>query len=425
MGFTYNKSKRAWYRDDGALVRSGNRVKTSDGTYYQLNSDGSRTKVGTISGGIDPNFAAMAKKRGLNIDLENKAMRAGLIKDKEDNKWRLDSDTSKDNARVTQDGLSYFKGSDGQWYNFNTGLRRDQDVKSAKVKAKKAIDDKMGVKPTDTWGERFKQKGIIGGLVDGLMDGLHVDENSGWRTAADLGSSFIYSVPILGTVLSAADAGIQAANGDWGGAALTFGMGFLPGGKTASKFVKGSRALRMTNKLLPKNRKLLTQAQKARLQEIAPNRKKVLGIFEKDRNAVAQARQTAPKTVEELKAMGSKGEEQLQAWRTAKLGRLKHTYTKPEIWLGSKVAPYAIAGGAYKTFTNAVENEALRNQYQQDYAQQFKEHNLADLGSNSGVGRIGNSGKGQLGIKEIVGQDIDDDSWNAIRRAKAYGYDIE
>lgn len=69
----------------------------------------------------------------------------------------------------------------------------------------------MGIKPTDNWTERFKQKGVVGGLVDGLMDWAKVDENSNWRTAADLGSSFIYSVPILGTALSVADAGIAAA----------------------------------------------------------------------------------------------------------------------------------------------------------------------------------------------------------------------
>lgn len=34
MSFTYNKAKRAWYRDDGTRVSSGNRIKTSDGTYY-------------------------------------------------------------------------------------------------------------------------------------------------------------------------------------------------------------------------------------------------------------------------------------------------------------------------------------------------------------------------------------------------------
>lgn len=40
-------------------------------------------------------------------------MRAGLIKDKIHNKWRLDSTTDSVNARTTSDGRSYFKGADG------------------------------------------------------------------------------------------------------------------------------------------------------------------------------------------------------------------------------------------------------------------------------------------------------------------------
>lgn len=40
-------------------------------------------------------------------------MRAGLVKDKVYNKWRLDSITDSANARTTTDGRSYFKGADG------------------------------------------------------------------------------------------------------------------------------------------------------------------------------------------------------------------------------------------------------------------------------------------------------------------------
>lgn len=86
-------------------------------------------------------------------------------------------------------------------------------------------------------------------------------------------------------------------------------MGLLPGGKTAKKFVQGSKALRATNKLLPKNYKRLTGAQKAYRDEILNLNKKAFTTGNKitKKEATKMARESAPKTVEELKAMGAKG----------------------------------------------------------------------------------------------------------------------
>ena len=428
MSFTYNKSKRAWYRDDGTRVNSGNRVKSSDGTYYQLNSDGTKTKVGTISGGIDKNFAALAKKKGLNIDLENKAMRAGLIKDKIHNKWRLDSTTNSANARTTTDGRSYFKGADGQWYNFDSGLRRDQDIKALQSRAiksaEKATNEKMGIKPTDNWAERFKQKGVVGGIVDGLMDWAKVNENSGWRTAVDLGASAIYSVPVLGTALSVADAGIAASQGNWGDAALTLGLGILPGGKTAKKFVQGSKALRLTNKLLPKNYKRLTEAQKAYKKELL-NLASNNGITKKE--ATKLAREHAPKTVEELEAMGTHGQQWLKNYRTHGIGKLKRTYGDKEAKIRNFASKPLIFGGATSMIGQELYNENVRDQYtdqfMKDYIQKDTENNISSLGTSLSLGRMNRNHQGDdyIGFNSLTGQEMDEDTWNQARNTAAYG----
>lgn len=44
MAFTYNSQEKRWY-NNGQRIRLGNRIKNSDGSYLQLNSDGTSTKL--------------------------------------------------------------------------------------------------------------------------------------------------------------------------------------------------------------------------------------------------------------------------------------------------------------------------------------------------------------------------------------------
>ena len=44
MAFTYNNQEKRWY-NNGQRIRLGNRIKNSDGSYLQLNSDGTSTKL--------------------------------------------------------------------------------------------------------------------------------------------------------------------------------------------------------------------------------------------------------------------------------------------------------------------------------------------------------------------------------------------
>lgn len=52
MSYTYNKQKKRWY-SNGRTIRLGNRILNSNGDYIQLNSDGTVTKVGSVSKGLD------------------------------------------------------------------------------------------------------------------------------------------------------------------------------------------------------------------------------------------------------------------------------------------------------------------------------------------------------------------------------------
>ena len=42
-GKTYGKG--VWRREDGSIIPMGNRIRNSDGSYLQLNSDGTSTKL--------------------------------------------------------------------------------------------------------------------------------------------------------------------------------------------------------------------------------------------------------------------------------------------------------------------------------------------------------------------------------------------
>lgn len=192
-------------------------------------------------------------------------MRTGLIYDKR-GAWRLNSDDKKTKLLHDKEtGRSYYQANDGKgnliWTSFDTGLNRSVD-KDRLLKAREAaIRKKAGLpseedESTDTWEKRFKKKGILGGLVDGLMDGLGVDEDSGWRTAADLASSFVYGIPGVGTAIGLGDAAMAALRGDWAGAGTALAFSAVPGGKvlrSAGKAMKGTLKGRAINAITPKS----------------------------------------------------------------------------------------------------------------------------------------------------------------------------
>lgn len=246
----------------GDIARNGNRV-LSQGKYYQLNSDGTVTNVGSIKDGF--NRAAVGKISDQEFQKQDRAMRTGLIYDKR-GAWRLNSDDKKTKLLHDKEtGRSYYQANDGKgnliWTSFDTGLNRSVD-KDQLLKARDAaIRKKAGLsseedESTDTWGKRFKKKGILGGLVDGLMDGLGVDEDSGWRTTADLASSLVYSIPGIGTAIGLGDAAMAVLRGDLAGAGTALAFSAIPGGKlirSAGKAMKGTLKGRAINAITPKS----------------------------------------------------------------------------------------------------------------------------------------------------------------------------
>lgn len=88
MAFTYNSQEKRWY-NNGQRIRLGNRIKNSDGSYLQLNSDGTSTKL----------YDDKTKKftRGTNNKLLVNRQDMDNIKAQhvfQNNKWRNDSVTS-------------------------------------------------------------------------------------------------------------------------------------------------------------------------------------------------------------------------------------------------------------------------------------------------------------------------------------------
>ena len=242
--FTYDKNKRAWFRSDGSRVLNGNRIY-SNGVYYQLNSDGTRSRIGTKSGGLDQSYIDWKKKHGqkFNIDLENNAMKTGLIKDKI-GKWRLNDEDYSTKTKIVN-GKTYFASKDGVWRNFDNGLKISQQNKLDQSQQNKAVNEKLYDNEDESLGDKIKNHGIVEGLLDTGLDALHVSKDSGWRTAAGLGSMALYTLPFVGTVLGIGDAGLAAARGDWAGAAMNLGMGLIP-------MSRGLKSLRTVNKALGK-----------------------------------------------------------------------------------------------------------------------------------------------------------------------------
>lgn len=242
--FTYDKNKRTWFRSDGSRVLNGNRIY-SNGVYYQLNSDGTRSRVGTKAGGLDQSYIDWKKKHGqkVNTDLENNAMKTGLIKDKI-GKWRLNDEDNSTKTKIVN-GKTYFASKDGVWRNFDNGLKISQQNKLDQAQQDKAVNKRLYGNEDESLGEKIKNHGIIEGLLDKGLDALHVSKDSGWRTAAGLGSMALYTLPFVGTALSIGDAGLAAARGDWAGAAMNLGMGLIP-------MTRGLKSLKTVNKALGK-----------------------------------------------------------------------------------------------------------------------------------------------------------------------------
>lgn len=85
MAFTYNSQEKRWY-NNGQRIRLGNRIKNSDGSYLQLNSDGTSTKL----------YDDKTKRftRGANNKLLVNRQDMDNIKAQhvfQNNKWRKDS----------------------------------------------------------------------------------------------------------------------------------------------------------------------------------------------------------------------------------------------------------------------------------------------------------------------------------------------
>lgn len=247
MAITYNKQKRRWYREDGTEVKYGNRVLGRNGIYYQFNSDGTISRVGSVSEGLDKSYVDWKKKHGqsVNTTLENNAMRSGLIKDKA-GKWRLNS-TDHSTKTKQINGKSYFVSKDGFWRNFDTGLKISEQQKQDLDTKNKAVTKLRYNNSDESWKEKIKNHGIVGGVIDKSLDELGVAKDSNWRTAASLASTGLYFIPIVGTALSLGDAGLAAARGDWADAAMSIGMGLAP-------MTRGLKSLKTINKALGNNK---------------------------------------------------------------------------------------------------------------------------------------------------------------------------
>lgn len=397
--FTYNKQKRRWYRQDGSMVKPGNRVLGQNGNYYQYNTDGSVTKVGSVSGGLDKSYVDWKTKHGqsVNTTLEDNAMRSGLIKDKV-GKWRLNS--TDHNTKVKQvDGKSYFASKDGVWRNFDTGLKVSEQNKYDSINRDKKLSKLRYGNSNESLGDKIKNHGIIQGLLDTGFDAANVSKDSGWRTAASLLSTGLYTIPIGGMLLSLGDAGLAAARGDWTDAALSVGMGLVP-------LTSGLRSLKTLNRALGNNkvglidkvtskvfrRPALTKSQKAinELNRVSPA---VNDVY-----SATQYLKNAKNPLSRLHIIGKHninvGEKTARALELANNG-----------WVNAGLIAGAVGEGLYKDYK--VQNQ-YETQQQNNMLKQFESD------SDSGVlfGRMSNQD-----FNSIAGEEnkIDNNTYNQLR----------
>lgn len=397
--FTYDKNRRVWLRADGSRVLNGNRI-LSNGIYYQLNSDGTRSRVGTKARGLDQSYIDWKKKHGqkFNIDLENNAMKTGLIKDKI-GKWRLNDEDRSTKTKIVN-GKTYFASKDGVWRNFDNGLKISQQNKLDQAQQDKAINKKLYGNEDESLGEKIKNHGIVEGLLDKGLDALHVSKDSGWRTAAGLGSMALYTLPFVGTALSIGDAGLAAARGDWAGAAMNLGMGLIP-------MSRGLKSLRTINKALGKTSPGLWNRMTSavmRRPAISKSEKMVRSLNEinpaiKDVKSAQSFLATNGTPFNKANILGFHprvGNKTIRAMEIAASPK-----TQLGLMTGSTIADSAKYAKAY----GAQQQEDAKNQA--DY--------LQNLGNNGLIlGRINSNDYNQLFGKD---NPVDEDTYNLYRRA--------
>lgn len=399
MGFTYNKSKKAWFRSDGSRVLNGNRIY-SNGIYYQLNSDGTRSRVGTKASGLDQSYIDWKKKHGqkVNTDLENNAMKTGLIKDRV-GLWRLNDEDSSTKTKVVN-GKTYFASKDGVWRNFDNGLKISQQNKLDQAQRDKAINKKLYGNEDESLGEKIKNHGIVEGLLDKGLDSLGVAEDSGWRTAASLGSMALYGIPLVGTALSVGDAGLAAARGDWAEAAMNLGIGLIPVGR-------GLKSLRTINKALGKTSPGLWNRMTSavmRRPAISKSEKMIQSLNKinpavKDVKSAQSFLATNGNPFSKVHVLG------FNPRVGNKTARAIEIATNPKTQLGLAAASMAHDLSEY--------SNASKSQQQEDAENQAKY--IQDIASNGLIlGRVNNSEYNQLFGKNNY---IDEDTWNLYRKA--------
>lgn len=396
--FTYDKNKRAWLRADGSKVLNGNRI-LSNGIYYQLNSDGTRSRVGTTARGLDQSYIDWKKKHGqkFNIDLENNAMKTGLIKDKI-GKWRLNDEDRSTKTKIVN-GKTYFASKDGVWRNFDNGLKISQQNKLDQSQQNKAVNEKLYGNEDESLGEKIKNHGIVEGLLDKGLDALNVSKDSGWRTAAGLGSMALYTLPFVGTALSVGDAGLAAARGDWAGAAMNLGMGLIP-------MSRGLKSLRTVNKALGKTSPGLWNRMTSavmRRPTISKSEKMVRSLNEinpavKDVKSAQSFLATNGTPFNKVNILGFKprvGNKTIRAMEIA---------TSPKTQLGLMVGSTAHDLNKY--------SNAYKSQQQEDVENQSKY--MQDIAKNGLIlGRVNNKDYNQL----FSNNPIDENTYNFYRKA--------
>lgn len=260
--YVYDPKKKRWINQvTGQTALLGNRLKTKDGDYIQLNSNGTVTKVGSVSGGLSKEYIALKKKLGQAIDVqsEDTAMRQGLIKDRRSGKWRLDTEDKRQTKTIN--GRKYYLrnigNGKGVWTNFDTGLSISQDRDKIQKAINKRVLNLSNQKKDKSVVDNIKESGVVTGLIDSGLDKLGVD-NEIARFGINALGNLAYSIPGVGTVLSVADAAALAANGKYGDAATAIGFGLIPFGKSLKtinqlrKVSKLGKAKAVLTKPLPK-----------------------------------------------------------------------------------------------------------------------------------------------------------------------------
>ena len=408
--FTYNKQKRRWYRSDGSEVKPGNRVLGKNGIYYQYNTDGSISRVGSITGGLDKSYIDWKKKHGqaVNVTLEDNAMRSSLIKDRL-GKWRLDS-TDHTTKTKQVDGKSYFLGKDRVWRNFDTGLRISQQQKQDLIAKNKALTKLKYNNSDESIGDKIKNHGIVEGLIDWGLDKADVDKNSYLRTGANLLGTGVYLIPGVGTVLSLGDAGLAAARGDWTNAALTVGMGLVP-------MTRGLKSLKTINKALGNNKVGLVDKVSSKIPFFG---KPALSKSQKMINELRQANpvmdsvqsatqylQNARNPLSRLKLPGK---------HTINIG--EKTARGLELATNWKVNLGLIGANVGQNLYTDLNNEVQYETQQQNIREKQRDQ---DLGSGIIFGRMSNQDFNSMLKREGLEETMDPDSYNAVREFYAQG----